>query len=352
MTSFDDWIGAGIPEDILDEAIVWITCLDSDAVTLVDRENFSKWLDEEPMHRWAFEELSEVWAKVNTLGELKNLTNQENIVPLHKTATVPSSGPTYAEGPKWWQAAACMGLIFLGVVASMFGGNDGEHWHTEKAEIREIQLVDGSTIELNAKSALRVSIGPRERTIWLDEGEAVFSVKPDKRPFIVHMPGGNVMALGTVFAVELNDNAAEVLVVKGKVAVTSGAGQSYLTEFDQTAPQRMGQDTTILLGGERLAVGPSIGRIELVDRQDVEQSLSWRQGILSYEQQSLAYVLKDMNRHMKARVQVADRELNFVRISGAFKADNLASFLDYLTREHQIRVTEPRQDWILLRKTE
>lgn len=351
MTSFDEWIGAGIPDHILDEAIDWITRLDSDAVSCLDRENFSKWLDQEPMHRWAFEELSEVWAKVNTLSDLKILTGRDNVVPFNKTPTaVPITKPL--EGPKWWQAAACIALIVMGVVAAMFGGDNSEEWRTAKAEIREIHLVDGSRIELNAQSVLRVSIDSRERIIWLDEGEAVFSVKPDKRPFIVHMPGGNVMALGTVFAVELGENAAEVQVVRGRVAVTTSAAQLHLTEFDQGEDLFAAKDTTILVGGERLAVGTAIGRVEVVGERHIEQSLLWREGILSYHQQPLAYVLKDMNRNMKARIQVADRDLNAIRISGDFHVDDPDAFLDYLSHHHNVVVTEPRQNWILLRKPE
>ena len=124
---------------------------------------------------------------------------------------------------------------------------------------RNIALADGSMIELNAKSSLRVNFSESARTVWLYEGEAIFSVNKDDRPFIVHTPRSNVAALGTEFAIELGDNSAEVSVLEGTVAVTTEASDFPLTEFDAGHHKLGGKDTTILEVGERFLVADHTG---------------------------------------------------------------------------------------------
>jgi hypothetical protein len=91
--SLEEWVGIGIPDEIVEQAISWITILDSDETTLDQEVQFYQWLDEDSIHRWAFEELSEFWAKSqlskehialleedssDILNELNIFTNNEN----------------------------------------------------------------------------------------------------------------------------------------------------------------------------------------------------------------------------------------------------------------------------------
>jgi ferric-dicitrate binding protein FerR (iron transport regulator) len=61
--SLEEWVGIGIPDEIVEQAISWVTLLDSDDATLEQQVEFYQWLEADSIHQWAFEELSEFWAK-------------------------------------------------------------------------------------------------------------------------------------------------------------------------------------------------------------------------------------------------------------------------------------------------
>ena len=73
--SLEEWMAIGIPDDIADEAMEWIAILDSDVCSLRQQQDFQHWLDIDPIHLWAFEELSEFWAKTSFAeNEMNGLT--------------------------------------------------------------------------------------------------------------------------------------------------------------------------------------------------------------------------------------------------------------------------------------
>ena len=75
----------------------------------------------------------------------------------------------------------------------------GQTYDTAVGERRAISLEDGSTIELNTNSRVRVRLARGERRLWLEKGQAMFAVAPDKaRPFLVTAGDTTVRALGTV----------------------------------------------------------------------------------------------------------------------------------------------------------
>ena len=110
--SFDEWIGSGIPDEITEQAAQWITRLDSETVTDQDRRDFSSWLDNKPMNRWAFEELSEMWARLETLGEHRHLLHESKILSF--PTKTPKETANY--DPSTWQSITAITLIIIGLI--------------------------------------------------------------------------------------------------------------------------------------------------------------------------------------------------------------------------------------------
>lgn len=105
--SLEEWVGVGIPDEIVEQAISWVTLLDSDNSTLEQQVEFYEWLEEDNIHQWAFEELSAFWAKsqlskehidildknshgnINTISLMQNTTPQpEPKFPLYEISAV------------------------------------------------------------------------------------------------------------------------------------------------------------------------------------------------------------------------------------------------------------------------
>ena len=100
-------------------------------------------------------------------------------------------------------------------------------FETGVAQRKRVQLSDGSTVILNARTKLKldtVSFGQKDRIVELLAGEAFFDVKKDStKAFIVNAQHIHTKVLGTSFTIknyaELDD--ISVSVFTGKVQVTA-----------------------------------------------------------------------------------------------------------------------------------
>ncbi|MEN0053096.1 MAG: FecR family protein [Mucilaginibacter sp.] len=98
--------------------------------------------------------------------------------------------------------------------------------NTETREVKKVELPDGSAVWLNANSRLRISDNfqkKQQRYVYLDEGEAFFSVKKNpKRPFIVFTQSVSTRVLGTSFNINSYKalHKATVTVATGRVRVS------------------------------------------------------------------------------------------------------------------------------------
>ena len=109
MSSLTDWITQEIPEAINEDAARWMALLDSEDCNEADRLSFARWLDEDPRHCWAFQELSEVWAQLRTLSDVRPLMDQPVVhrLPVARPAAAPSAAVNFsasAANARFWSS--------------------------------------------------------------------------------------------------------------------------------------------------------------------------------------------------------------------------------------------------------
>lgn len=105
---------------------------------------------------------------------------------------------------RWQLASRVLAAAFVVALVSVSAWLYAERntYGTGIGEQRSITLSDGSIIELNAHSKVRVAFHDRERDLELLEGQALFRVAKNRnRPFVVHAGGTSVRAVGTQFDV-------------------------------------------------------------------------------------------------------------------------------------------------------
>src|SRR6185312_12212955 len=86
-----------------------------------------------------------------------------------------------------------------------------------------IMLADGSRIELNTDSAIRLADSAHARNIWLEKGEAYLQVTHDaSRPLTVFAGNRRIVDLGTKFVVKRGTDQLEVAVLEGRVSLDAG----------------------------------------------------------------------------------------------------------------------------------
>jgi transmembrane sensor len=211
-------------------------------------------------------------------------------------------------------------------------------FHTEGAQHRVVTLDDGSRITLGAKTALEVRYTRKRRLIYLQHGEALFTVARDlQRPFVVFAGTGSVTAVGTEFNIWREMDRTRVTVTEGIVdveAATSAGAQAL--PVSRAARVKKGQEITYAQG--RIA--------EPVHEADLSSAIAWREGRLVYRETPLKYVISDVNRYFPQQLVIVDAEIGELEFSGAVPQTlspvEFVSALERIFRLKAVRVDEQR----------
>lgn len=189
-------------------------------------------------------------------------------------------------------------------------------------EMPVITLADGSTLQLNASSAVAYDYTAERRTVRLLRGQAYFEVARDPaRPFTVEASDTRVTALGTAFDVRLGEERTDVTVTHSAVLAAFADARQ--------APLRVSQGEQVQLdhATRQGALRPS----------DALTALAWRRGQLVVDNAPLAFVVEEMNRHFAGRIVIASGDLSRRRVSGTLMVSDTQASLDYL--EQALRLT-------------
>jgi transmembrane sensor len=235
-----------------------------------------------------------------------------------------------------WPAAiaASVALLSLAVGAWVYV----EHFRWQQYETRvgglsRVVLADGSVIDLNTDSAVRVRLGS-VREVQLLRGEGRFEVAHDgSRPFVVTAAGANVRALGTAFTVRLRAPAqVDVLVSEGRVAIASArvprAPPLYANEAAIVLPDRV-----------------SVTRIE---PQLLARRLAWMSGRIVLQGETLSEAIAEFNRYNKRQLAF-EPSIATLRVGGNFNATDPESFAAALASAFHLRIDPFSGDAIVLR---
>ena len=189
---------------------------------------------------------------------------------------------------------------------------------TKEGTWAKMNFSDGSFIHMNAGSKL---VYPRqfaseERTVSLD-GEAYFNIKHEiARPFFIKAKDVTIEVLGTSFDVKAYDN-------EGVISVTVETGRVKV-DLNKNS------DKSIYLSkDQKLEYKPATGSYQVID-VEASRELSWRNGILYFDQTPFVEVKHTIERWYGVHITVGDTAIINKRISGEHKNENLVSVLEAL----------------------
>ena len=236
---------------ILEEASEWFVDFRVGDVDEHSRERFDEWLRRSPEHIRAYMEIARTYVelpsgklggKIDVDSLIAYAHSGENVVPFNDAGNAPPKAPrpmsaeTSNRGalrkrgrrtPRLGRRflAAASGVLVLVIAGAVWWQVERfPSYATEIGERRSITLTDGSTVDLNARSRLRIEFTKSERRVLLLGGQALFQVSKDKnRPFIVRSGDATVRAVGTQFDVYRKATGTTVTVLEGRVAVYSTA---------------------------------------------------------------------------------------------------------------------------------
>lgn len=337
-----------LSKQVLDEAADWFVELNNGAHGEVTRERFDGWLRTSPEHMRAYLQIAAHWeegvgrraASLETVDELVAMARAErNVVRLAGSHAVsardieddqkkPLPAETRSHKTRYLAMAASVLLLVLsGFAAWLHYARDT--YATGIGEQRSLRLADGSTVELNSRTRVRVRYVEHERRIDLLEGQALFNVqKSAGRPFIVVSGDTRVLAVGTQFDVYRKASGTTVTVIEGRVAVSRG------TQHKGAASS----SGSLLSAGEQVvSTAMTLGHPKTAD---VAAAVAWKDRRLVFRNAPLLEVVEEFNRYNEVPIEIVDRTLEQTRISGSFSSSDPAALLRFLREVGAYKVSE------------
>jgi len=179
---------------------------------------------------------------------------------------------------------------------------------TSKTEAATFELAEGTVIRLAPSSRLQVLAGRSRREVAL-EGRAFFAVAHDGTPFVIRTAAGEVAVLGTRLDLEARGRDLRVVVVEGRVALSTARQRTQL---------RAGEMGRVLNG----AAEP------VVKVPDVDSFVEWTGTFLAFQSTPLHDAAREIERVYGARVDIQDDALAHRVITAWFRDKSLAEVVD------------------------
>lgn len=222
-------------------------------------------------------------------------------------------------------AAAAVVLLVAGLAwyFDPLGHLNDQTYRTAQGQIRSIDLADGSRLELDTASEVRVHYSRRSREIRLARGRAAFTVAHgDWRPFEVFAGQARVRDIGTQFEVQQRPEGVAVAVLDGAVEISGAPGGVPVT----------------LRRGQGIAFS-SAGQASPPRAIDVAAHSAWREGKLVFRARPLREVLVELGRYQPARLSVTDPGILDTEVSGAFPIGDLPQTMQTIAATLPVRIT-------------
>jgi transmembrane sensor len=385
------------------EAAEWFARLQSDDVPRELRAQFVGWLVESPVHVAELLRIAQVhgaldqfqgWSRISmkestridrtvvelaavsgTLegGNVRNETRAAISFAEKHAARFSRRGstPQTSHAVRRWMGAA-VATILLSVAAILMLQLRGQIIDTERGERREVVLSDGSVVQVDPETRLRVKYTAQARRVFLERGRALFHVAKNKeRPFLVDADGATVRAVGTTFGVERRSRQLVITVAEGKVLVTptvpslsilpggqvstqpstgskdfsSGSAPDIASQIPSSVTEISPERPRSLKGGGRTSVPENhslflsanqqvtvarSGSADSVRAVDSDRELAWAQGRLIFQNEDVARIVTEFNHYNRVQLRVTSAELARRPISGVFNAADPEAFIAFL----------------------
>ncbi|WP_095193317.1 FecR domain-containing protein [Pseudomonas sp. Irchel 3A7] len=293
-------------------AAQWLALLESGGATEQDRANLQRWRDSCRSHELAWQKAQALRQRFADLPSALALNSLDRPDPARRVVLKRALGAV-ALVPTAWLISRQLPL---------------EVWradlHTATGERKQVQLADGSSLQLNTASAVDVDLPSRR--VKLVEGEMSLKVS-GTLPLTIQTRFGQVIVSQSEVCVRQNASSCRVSVFNGVVQLQPLQGTSLTL--------RAGQQINLQ------ATGAST-----VEPFDVLQP-GWREGVLMAKNQALGDFLRELDTY-RPGVLRWEQELEALRITGSFRLDDTDRILALLAASLPLEVQTRTRYWVTL----
>lgn len=290
-------------EAIWAKAADWLALRNSGEWTSELQAELECWLSESSSHLLAYWRVEAAWQRTDRLAALR--------APMR----LASAGHRSRWGNIIKSVAAVVAISTLVGFGMFYSAKPVEKAFETKTGGRQIvTMADGSTIELNTNTRLRLLQSGNERQVTLERGEAYFQIRHNAaNPFVVIAGSHRVTDLGTKFVVRRLPSELKVTLLEGSARVDANSNRG------NSASVTLTPGDVAIASGETLAVTKK-GASQLKD------DLAWRRGLLVFRNASLAAAASELNRYNTTQVTISDAATAQIAIGGTFPAADPAAF--------------------------
>lgn len=310
-------------------AAEWIERRDFGLWTKADADALAAWLVESVDHRVAFYRLDFSWQRAARLTALRPAQPQDDIGA--------QTAPTRTVRARIAVAVVGVAILCAGGAYELLGTQTAQTYATGIGGHRVVKFADGSQVELNTDTAVRIADAGDERQVWLTKGEAFFQVKHDAaRPFVVMVDEHRVTDLGTKFLITRQTDRVAVAVVEGRARLETDAPGAKIRSAE-LAPGDVGLATANSLSVSHKATA------------NLERELGWRRGVLIFHDTALADAAAEFNRYNQQKLIVADSAIARLTVDGTFPSNRIGTFAHVARDVLGLRVEERGDEFVISR---
>ncbi len=290
------------------------------------QSDLDAWLAQSLAHKLAYWRLEAAWDRTERLQVLR---------PIKKPA------PRIARPHRSWHFA--LGAVAAAALVAVLVGTMSPHrtpatniYATAVGGHKTIALTDGSRIDLNTNTILRVA-SDNPRTVWLDRGEAYFQIRHDAtNPFVVVAAGHRVTDLGTKFLLRATTAKVDLALIEGSARIDS-IGVGMQPHSAVLSPGQVAVATADSLSTSTKAVN------------ELDNELGWRRGVIVFHHTALQDVVAEFNRYGNARLVVADNSVGSLMLNGTFPTHDTQAFIRVARQVFHLKVEKDGNRLVLSR---
>lgn len=289
--------------------------IEAKAMAWIERRHFGNWsadgedaleawLSQSLYHRVAFDRLDLGWQRTERLTALRSLQFVPGVQPSARRLRLRVLGALF---PVVALAMAVAGWFLVSVDKPLA-------YSTSVGGREVVRLIDGSQIELNTDTVIRVADRTDRREVWLDRGEAYFQITHNAaRPFTVVAGPQRITDIGTRFLLRRGDDDLKVAVSEGSVRVDSS---------DVSLREK-----AIVLNPGDMAVATASGvKVGKEEANKLASDLAWRSGVLVFHHTRLADAAAEFNRYNHKQIVIAGTSVANFEIGGTFPTTDVDGF--------------------------
>lgn len=291
-----------------------------------DQNRLDAWLNESPAHLLAYWRAKDNWNRTELLSALRSFRPD-------------GTGEQQRSWALWTRRAAVAAtVIVVGAAATTYFSRPAEQRYTTAlGDHRTLALADGSQIEMNTDTALRIGTADMQRTVTLEKGEAFFQIKHDVRhPFVIKVANHRIVDIGTKFSVRTDRDRVQVALVEG------------LARIDNFGADGKRSSTLLKPGDVAVATALSVS-VSKKSQPALTDQLAWRRGVLVFDNTTLADVAAEFNRYNRQKIVIADEAAGRRTINGAFQANDLEAMTNVAREVFGLRVVQRNGEILISR---